>query len=92
MDFEDTPQEAVFRAEARAFLDKNAARKSDAKNFHRGRYIPEHNIPETIRQAKDWLPKLSRTSTYTTNFPRNASRHANIATGASHWKMFRPRS
>ena len=54
MDFEHTPQEAAFRAEARAFLDKNAQRKTDAKNVHRGRYIPEHNIPETIRQAKDW--------------------------------------
>jgi vancomycin resistance protein YoaR len=37
----------------------------------------------TTEQAKDWLPKVSRTSTFTTNFPPNASRHANIATGAS---------
>src|SRR5215813_11938222 len=57
MDFEDTPEEAAFRAEARAFLDKNAERKTDAKSFHRGRYIPEHNIPETIGAAKAWQAK-----------------------------------
>jgi alkylation response protein AidB-like acyl-CoA dehydrogenase len=57
MDFEDTPEEAAFRAEVRRFLDKNAERKSEAKNFHRGRYIPEHNIPETVRAAKEWQPK-----------------------------------
>ena len=29
MDFNDTPQEAAFRAEARAFLDSVAPRKQD---------------------------------------------------------------
>jgi vancomycin resistance protein YoaR len=33
-------------------------------------------------QANAWLPKISRTSTFTTFFPPNASRHANIATGS----------
>jgi vancomycin resistance protein YoaR len=37
----------------------------------------------TTEQAKEWLPKLTRTSTFTTNFPVSASRHANIATGSS---------
>ncbi|TMJ28835.1 MAG: acyl-CoA dehydrogenase, partial [Alphaproteobacteria bacterium] len=57
MDFEDTPEEAAFRAEVRVFLDRNAERKSEAKSFHRGRYIPEHNIPETVRAAKQWQAK-----------------------------------
>jgi len=57
MDFEDTPEEAAFRAEVRAFLDRNAERKNEAKSFHRGRYIPEHNIPETVRAAKQWQAK-----------------------------------
>src|SRR5256885_16572765 len=57
MDFEDTPEEAAFRAEVRAFLDKSAERKNEAKSFHRGRYIPEHNIPETVRAAKEWQAK-----------------------------------
>jgi len=33
-------------------------------------------------QANTWLPKISRTSTFTTYYPPNASRHANIATGS----------
>ena len=37
----------------------------------------------TTEQAKEWLPKLSRTSSFTTNFPVSPSRHANIATGSS---------
>ncbi|HEV8228598.1 MAG TPA: VanW family protein [Candidatus Limnocylindria bacterium] len=37
----------------------------------------------STEQAKVWVSKLSRTSTFTTNFPVNASRHANIAIGSS---------
>lgn len=37
----------------------------------------------TTDQAKEWLPKLVKTSSYTTYFPVSASRHANIATGSS---------
>ena len=33
-------------------------------------------------QASAWLPKISRTSTFTTFFPPNPSRYANIATGS----------
>ena len=34
MDFDDTPEEAAFRAEARAFLDANAARKQRSSGTH----------------------------------------------------------
>ena len=37
----------------------------------------------TTDQAKELLPKLQRTSTYTTYYPPSVSRHANISTGAS---------
>ncbi|HEU5288822.1 MAG TPA: VanW family protein, partial [Candidatus Limnocylindria bacterium] len=37
----------------------------------------------TTEQAKEWQSKLVRTSSFTTNFPVSASRHANIATGSS---------
>lgn len=33
-------------------------------------------------QANTWLPKISRTSTFTTFFPPSPSRYANIATGS----------
>jgi vancomycin resistance protein YoaR len=37
----------------------------------------------TTQQAREWLPKLTRTSTFTTYFPVSRSRHANIATGSA---------
>lgn len=37
----------------------------------------------TTEQAKEWLPKLARTSSFTTLFPVNRNRHANIATGSA---------
>ncbi len=37
----------------------------------------------STEQANQWLPKISRTSEFTTYYPPNASRHANISTGSS---------
>lgn len=37
----------------------------------------------TTDMAREWLSKLSRTSSYTTAFPVNPSRYANISTGSS---------
>ena len=37
----------------------------------------------TTEQATQWLPQLSKTSTFTTYFPVSQSRHANIVTGSS---------
>ncbi len=37
----------------------------------------------STEQANLWLPKISRTSEFTTYYPPNASRHANISTGSS---------
>jgi vancomycin resistance protein YoaR len=36
----------------------------------------------TTQQAQEWLPKMERTSTFTTYFPPSRSRHANISTGS----------
>lgn len=36
----------------------------------------------STEQANTWLPKISRTSTFTTFFPPSPSRYANIATGS----------
>jgi vancomycin resistance protein YoaR len=36
----------------------------------------------STQQAQEWLPKMIRASTFTTNFPVSQSRHANIATGS----------
>ncbi|HET7700079.1 MAG TPA: VanW family protein, partial [Candidatus Limnocylindria bacterium] len=37
----------------------------------------------TTEQAQQWLPQMTRTSTFTTYFPVSKSRHANIATGSA---------
>jgi alkylation response protein AidB-like acyl-CoA dehydrogenase len=57
MDFNDTPAEAEFRADVRRFLDANARRKSTAQTAHRGRYIPDANMAESLARAKAWQAK-----------------------------------
>lgn len=37
----------------------------------------------STEQANTWLPKISRTSEFTTYYPPSAARHANISTGSS---------
>ena len=52
MDFEDTPEEAAFRAEARTFLDANAERKTPGSGFE----MPD-SVDELITMAKVWQAK-----------------------------------
>ncbi len=49
MDFEDTPEEASFRSEARAFLDANAKRKTPGASFE----TPD-SVDELVTAAKAW--------------------------------------
>ena len=53
MDFDDTPEEAAFRAEVRAFLDANAPRKE------RSRAAPRYGDvdAEGVKRAKAWQAK-----------------------------------
>jgi alkylation response protein AidB-like acyl-CoA dehydrogenase len=53
MDFDDTKDEAAFRAEARAFLAANATLKAVAAPVSRGRHI----TAAEIARAKDWQAK-----------------------------------
>jgi alkylation response protein AidB-like acyl-CoA dehydrogenase len=57
MDFNDTADEAAFRAEVRSFLGKNAPKKADAPAAHRGRYASEDDLDESVRKAKEWQGK-----------------------------------
>jgi len=50
MDFSDTPDEAAFRAEARAFLSANAVRKSAQSRTYRSRAF----TPEDVALSKAW--------------------------------------
>ena len=53
MDFNDTPEEAAFRKEVRAWLDANATRKSDDKQSFRAR----NDDPNLLKKAKEWQAK-----------------------------------
>jgi alkylation response protein AidB-like acyl-CoA dehydrogenase len=53
MDFNDTPEEAAFRKEVRAWLDANATRKSDDRQSVRAR----NDDPALLAKAKAWQAK-----------------------------------
>jgi alkylation response protein AidB-like acyl-CoA dehydrogenase len=53
MDFNDSPEEATFRKEVRAWLDANATRKSDDRQSFRAR----SDDPGLLAQAKAWQDK-----------------------------------
>ena len=53
MDFNDTPEEAAFRKEVRAWLDANATRKSDDSKSFRAR----NDDPNLLKKAKEWRAK-----------------------------------
>jgi alkylation response protein AidB-like acyl-CoA dehydrogenase len=51
VDFNDTPEEAEFRAEARAFLDANAERRRP-EDPPPG--LVDRDDPDTVRKAQEW--------------------------------------
>lgn len=53
MDFNDTPEEAAFRAEAVAWLSKNAKLKADARGARRG----DAGDKENVARAQAWQAK-----------------------------------
>ncbi len=55
MDFNDTPEEAAFRAEARAWLEQNAEPRGP-EDTARG-LMGERTDPETVRRAQEWQAK-----------------------------------
>lgn len=52
MDFNDTPEEAKYRAEVRAWLDKNATRKSETKDAEQVK-----TLEELVTKSKAWQAK-----------------------------------
>jgi alkylation response protein AidB-like acyl-CoA dehydrogenase len=52
MDFNDTPEEAKYRAEVRSWLDKNAVRKADAKDAEQSK-----TLEELLKRSKAWQAK-----------------------------------
>jgi acyl-CoA dehydrogenase len=55
MDFNDTPEEAAFRAEARTWLEQNAELRDPDEGF--AGVLQETEHPNAIAWAKDWQKK-----------------------------------
>lgn len=66
MDFNDTPEEAAFRAEVQAFLNANAEPKSSSRTvFH----IP-YGAPEMLPLAREWQCKKAEAGFVGLTWPR----------------------
>jgi len=66
MDFADTPEEAAFRAEARAFLKANAKPRDETKQVnYRG-----HITDEEIRNARIWQAKKAEAGFAALGWPK----------------------
>ena len=66
MDFNDTPEEAAFRAEARAFLQANAEPKGRAKPVDFRRHIGA----EQVQRAKVWQSKKAEAGFAAITWPK----------------------
>jgi alkylation response protein AidB-like acyl-CoA dehydrogenase len=58
MDFDDTPDEAAFRAEARAWLEANAIPKGSTEDFSAGHFSGDVDPDEYIKRCRWWQGQL----------------------------------
>ena len=58
MDFDDTPEEAAFRAEARAWLDAHAIPKGHADDFSLGRWTGAYDEATYLARCEAWQRTL----------------------------------
>jgi acyl-CoA dehydrogenase len=58
MDFDDTPEEAAFRAEARAWLEANAIAKGSPEDFSTGHFSADLGSEEYIKRCRWWQGQL----------------------------------
>ena len=81
MDFNDTPEEAAFRKEVRAWLDANATRKSDDKASFRAR----NDDPELMAHfvGNDFREDYKRLNTFIRNHGINIPPLVNAYMGLS---------
>jgi alkylation response protein AidB-like acyl-CoA dehydrogenase len=58
VDFDDTPEEAAFRAEARAWLDANAIPKGHPDDFSAGIWSTRYSEDALIKRSREWQGRL----------------------------------
>ena len=59
MDFDDTPEEAAFRAEARAWLEANAIPKGHPDDFSAGIWSTAYTEDTYIKRCREWQGRLA---------------------------------
>ena len=58
VDFDDTPEEAAFRAEVRAWLDENAIPKGHPDDFASGIWSDDLDEELYLKRSREWQAKL----------------------------------
>lgn len=58
MDFDDTPEEAAFRADARAWLEANAIPKGSPEDFSAGHFTTDLGPDEYVKRCRWWQGQL----------------------------------
>ncbi len=58
MDFDDTPDEAAFRAAAREWLSANAIRKGSPEDFSAGHFAGDTSPEEYVKRCRWWQGQL----------------------------------
>ena len=58
MDFDDTPEEAAFRAEARAWLEANAIPKGSPEDFSAGHFAGDIDPGDYMKRCRWWQGQL----------------------------------
>jgi alkylation response protein AidB-like acyl-CoA dehydrogenase len=58
VDFDDTPEEAAFRAEAAAWLEANAIPKGHPDDFSAGMWSTAYSEDTLIKRAREWQGRL----------------------------------
>ena len=59
VDFEDTPAEAAFRAEARAWLEANAIPKGHPEDFSAGIWTNAYGEDVYVKRCREWQGRLT---------------------------------
>ncbi len=59
MDFDDTPGEAAFRAEAREWLEANAIPKGHPEDFSAGIWTNEYGEDVYVKRCREWQRRLA---------------------------------
>ncbi|MGK2950426.1 MAG: acyl-CoA dehydrogenase family protein, partial [Acidimicrobiales bacterium] len=71
MDVDDTPEEAAFRAEARAWLEAHAIPKGHADDFSAGMWSTDYTEAVYVKRCREWQGTLAEGGFAGITWPRD---------------------